>query len=297
VTSIVNAAIGRETVANQFPGVSAMNLMVVGRDYDYDNKDQILKTHARSDLLMMARFDFTNGTVHILSIPRDLEAEIPGHKVAKINAAYAYHGPDLASQTVLANIGIPTDHYIAFDFDAFVSSIDILNGVDLNVDKQMDYDDNWGHLHIHLKPGFQHLDGNDAIGFVRFRHSDSDLARTRRQQELLSALEGKLMQPSTIMVLPQILGNISSHTDTDLTQNQQVALAMFLKKLPKQQIMMATLPSHAGPYYVTPEPVEAAALVTSWFGVQMPSLFARPAPVAHRRHRRASNPEAETQEL
>jgi len=258
------------TMESEFPGVSQMNLMIIGRDYDYNNQDQVIHTHARSDMLMIAHIDIPTKTVHLLSIPRDTRAAIPGHGVTKINAAHAIGGPPLSAQTVQENFGIPTDHYVALDFDGFEKAIDLLNGVDLTVDKKMDYDDNWSHLHIHLLPGPQHLDGQQAMGFVRFRHSDSDLIRTQRQQALLAALKQKMIDPRTLAVLPQLLDTIDKHVDSDLTDRQKTALALFLHKVPQTNIAMQTLPSVEGGYYVETDWAQADPLIQSWFGVTPP---------------------------
>jgi LCP family protein required for cell wall assembly len=258
------------TMASEFPGVTQMNLMVIGRDYDYNNQDQVIRTHARSDMLMLAHIDIPTKTVHLLSIPRDTRAFIPGHGVSKINAAHAFGGPQLASQTVQENFGIPTDHYVALDFDGFQQAIDLLQGVDLTVDRKMDYDDNWGHLHIHLMPGPQHLNGEQAMGFVRFRHADSDLVRTQRQQALLAALKAKMVSVQTLKVLPQLLDTVDKHIDSDLTDQQKTALALFLQSVPKSNMDMQTVPSAEGGYYVETDWAQASPLIQSWFGVTPP---------------------------
>lgn len=258
------------TMASEFPGVSQMNLMIIGRDYDYNDQDQVIPSHARSDMLMIAHIDIPTKTVHLLSIPRDTRAAIPGHGVSKINAAHAIGGPQLSAETVQQMFGIPTDHYVALDFDGFQQAIDLLHGVDLTVDRKMDYDDNWGHLHIHLLPGYQHLDGEQAMDFVRFRHADSDLVRIKRQQTLLAALKGKLASPETLVVLPQLLDTIDKHVDSDLTDPQRIALAGFLHSVPQTNISMQTVPSFEGGYYVETNWAEATPLIQSWFGVTPP---------------------------
>jgi LCP family protein required for cell wall assembly len=254
-----------------FPGQNTINLMVIGRDYDYSDRDQILKTHARSDMLMVAHIDFVKNTVSLLSIPRDTRALIPGHGVSKINAAHAFGGPALSEKTVQRMFGIPSDYYIALDFDGFVQAIDLLGGVDLTVDKKMDYDDNWGHLHIHLKPGFQHLDGEQAMEFVRFRHSDSDLVRVKRQQALLAALKDKLSSPTAAVKIPAILDAINQHTDCDMMIDQRIVLAHFLHDVQPGRIEMTTLPSveTSGTYVLTDWP-RATPMIQSMFGVTPP---------------------------
>lgn len=273
------------TMASEFPGVNDMNLMIIGRDYDYDNKDQVIHTNARSDMLMVAHIDIPTKTVQLLSIPRDTRAEIPGHGISKINAAHAFGGPLLTAATVQQDFGIPTDHYVALDFQGFQEAIDLVGGVDLNVDKKMDYDDNWGHLHIHLLPGFQHLDGNQAMGFVRFRHSDSDLIRTQRQQALLTALKGKLANPMTWGVLPKVVDTVDKHVDSDLSDRQKMALASFLHGVPKSNISMQTVPSFEGGYYVETDWARATPMIQSMFGVTPPMEHLAMHSERHRRRR------------
>lgn len=272
------------TPTEAFPGQPALNLLVIGRDYDYNNQDQIIKTRARSDMLMVAHLDFAKKSVSLLSIPRDTRAQIPGHGVTKINAAHAYGGPALTAQTVQQNFAIPSDRYVALDFQGFEQAIDLLGGVDLTVDKQMDYDDNWGHLHIHLKPGLQHLNGQQAMGFVRFRHSDSDLVRVQRQQNLLAALKAKLCAPQTLTKLPQLLDLLDAHIASDLTTDQKVALAQFVHDTPRDQIQMATLPSREAGASVMTDWTQSAPLIQRLFGIA-PAQLAE-ADAATRPHRR-----------
>ena len=270
--------------ADAFPGQSGINLLVIGRDYDYTDKDQIIKSHARSDVLMVARVDFAHQAVRLLSIPRDTRVRIPGHGVTKINAAHEYGGPALTARTVQENFGVASDKYVALDFDGFEKAIDMVGGVDLAVDKKMDYDDNWGHLHIHLRPGFQHLNGSQAMGFVRFRHSDSDLVRVQRQQILIAALKTKLHQPQTLARLPELLDVLDTHLVSDLTTDQKVALARFLHDTPRDRIHMSTLPSHLVGSAVATNWAQAGPMIQSMFGVGPAQTLAADL-TAHRRHR------------
>ncbi len=275
-----------KTVADVFPHQQALNLMVIGRDRDYDDRtDQVLHTRARSDMLMMAHLDFAKKTVSLLSIPRDTRARIPGFGVTKINAAHQKGGPMLSEQTVQENFGIPSDNYITLDFEGFEQAIDILGGVDLAVDKKMDYDDNWGRLHIHLEPGFQHLNGAQAMGFVRFRHSDSDLVRTRRQQALIAALKTKLRSPQTLTEIGPLLDAIDRHVDSDLTTDQKTALARFVHDTPREQVRMDTLPSHPVGNDVATNWDQARPMIQSIFGVAPGEVVADAGETGHHRRR------------
>ena len=293
--SLIGSIMGHKSVADVFPHQQVLNLMVIGRDRDYSDSDQILKSRGRSDMLMVAHLDFDKKAVSLLSIPRDTLAQIPGHGTTKINAAHKYGGPPLSEQTVQDNFGIPSDKYVALDFDGFEKAIDILGGVDLVVDKKMDYDDNWGHLHIHLKPGMQHLNGQQAMGFVRFRHSDSDLVRTKRQQTLLAALKSKMRSPETLTKIGPLLDTIDSHMESDLSMDQKVALARFVHDTPREEVHMATLPSREAGSNVAPDWPKAAPVIQSIFGIAPDGLRVAGADAdsSHRRHRRHSQRMAE----
>ncbi len=282
--SLFRHGLSQPTPAEAFPGQPTLNLMVVGRDEDYNDQDQALHNSARSDMLMVAHLEFARHAVSLLSIPRDSRVPIPGHGITKINAAYKYGGPVLSEQTIQQNFGIPSDHYVALDFAGFQQAIDQLGGVDLTVDKQMDYDDNWGHLHIHLKPGFQHLNGQQAMGFVRFRHSDSDLYRIARQQALLNALKAKLRAPQTLARLPALLDTLDAHVASDLSPDQKLALARFVHDTPHEQIQMTTLPSVEVGAGVQTDWAKAAPVIQEIFGVALPQQMAS-SPLRHRRHR------------
>lgn len=271
----------------QLFGKPAINLMIIGHDYDYTDKDQVIRNASgRSDMLMVAHVDFVHQDAQLLSIPRDTRAVIPGHGVHKINAAHEFGGAPLAEETVLTNFGIPSDHYVTLDFDGFEKAIDELGGVDVVVDRKMDYDDNWGHLHIHLKPGLQHLNGQEAMGFVRFRHADSDFVRVKRQQTLLTALKDRLRDPLALMKIPEILDTLDQHIDSDLTTDQKVALAHFLHDLPRDKIAMDTLPSldSSGTLVQTDWP-KATPMIERIFNVTVPSNVASIGePVRRHRH-------------
>jgi len=279
------------TAADIFPGKPSINLLIIGRDYDYTDQDQIIKkTLGRSDMLMVAHIDFAAKTAHLLSIPRDTRADIPDKGVHKINAAHEFGGPALVQQTIAKNFGVTDDQYISIDFVGFEKAIDEMGGVDLVVDRKMDYDDNWGHLHIHLKPGLQHLNGNQAMGFVRFRHADSDFVRVQRQQTLLAALKDKLRSPMILTKIGDIMNTLDNHVDSDLNTNQKVFLANFLHQLPRESIAMDTLPSldSSGTLVLT-DWSKANPMITKIFGVAPPDASA-PSEVSHRRHRRHHRP-------
>lgn len=236
-----------------------MTLLILGCDKDYeDTRPVALKTNGRSDSIMLARFDFDRNTIEALTIPRDTAVHIPDHGYHKINAAHAFGGPALTEATIKSVFGLDTNHYVTMDFDGFKKVVDAVGGVDLTVEKQLDYDDNWGHLHIHLKPGPQHMDGYKAMGYVRMRHSDSDLMRSERQHNFIEAIRSRLKDPRNVGRLPDVVQKLSDSIKSDLTQPQLLALSNWAKQLPREKINVATLPVIEGPSYVYVR-VEASA--------------------------------------
>lgn len=252
-----------------------VNLLLVGADSDYEEARPVAlkNTHGRSDALMVVQVDFDRNRMAVLSIPRDTAVMIPDYdgRVHKINAAHAYGGPQLAQKTVESAFGIHTDYFVSLNFEAFQKVVDAIGGVDLTVPKALDYDDNWGRLHIHLKPGLQHLDGYRAMGYVRIRKPDDDIHRAERQHEFMEAMRAKITQPSTFMKLPEALNQITKNIDSDLLPAQQLTFANFARGVTKENFQVATLPSTAGRSFVYVNVPESEKLISQMFFAGRPN--------------------------
>lgn len=154
--------------------------LLVGTDMDDGNTDTI----------MVATYDTINQTVNVMSIPRDTMIN-ESWDIKKINSVYSRTGNSINS---LANrvkklIGFKPDFYVKVELSMFVELVDLVDGVDFYVPRDMDYDDDWQDLHIHLKKGQQTLDGDKAMQLVRFRgYGDGDIGRVAVQQDFLKAL-------------------------------------------------------------------------------------------------------------
>src|SRR5205807_9350050 len=129
----------------------------------------------------------------------------------KINAAHNFGGPELTNETIQQAFGVSADAWVVLNFEGFQQIVDAIGGIDVDVSKKLDYDDNWGNLHIHLKPGYQHLNGYQAMGFVRMRHSDSDEMRSKRQHEFMEAMRSKVKAPGTWMSLPEMFNKFDKN--------------------------------------------------------------------------------------
>ncbi|MBI3945069.1 MAG: LCP family protein [Armatimonadetes bacterium] len=250
-----------------FPGKTRLYVLVLGIDANHTNQGIMYTKNARSDTILVASLDLDTKRVGLLSIPRDARVELAyGRGRDKINAAHAYGGIPLAKATVEEFLGVEIDHYIVIKMYGTRNFVDALGGVTLDVEKDMDYDDNWGNLHIHLKEGRQHLDGEQAVGYVRFRHDDEgDFGRMRRQQQLVRAVAQQIMTPGALLKLDRIVDAAMENIVTDLSRAQLLALANLFRDIPAGQIHTGSLTGYSlqeqGVWYLDPSESKKQALV------------------------------------
>ena len=213
--------------------------------------DERLDDVGRSDTIIIATIDPLTNQAALLSIPRDTRVKVGYRGFDKINAAYAYGGVRLAENTVENFLGIDIDHYVTINTHAFVDMVDAIGGVDLDVEKRMYYEDPWdddGGLVIDLYPGFQHLDGADAVTYVRYRDSEGDIGRVKRQQKFIAAVVDKVTSPAIIPEIPTLIKQMLDAVNTDLSMRQILELAGSLNDAYKNGIEMDMVPGH--PLYI-----------------------------------------------
>jgi len=226
VAAVGAKSIGVKKAARQLktplPGQPATALVI-----GYDHRANEAKgTPARSDTLMLIRADPRTKTISLLSLPRDLQVEIrcPGKSayVGKINSAYTYCGPQGTLQTVRGLTNLDVNYLITVDFHGFKQIVDRLGGIYLDVDRRYlnTQSGPYGYATINLQPGYQLLSGQEALDFVRFRHTDSDLYRVARQQFFVKALKDRarskisLSSPTSIAIqLPKLVNAITHNTE------------------------------------------------------------------------------------
>ena len=205
----------------------------------------------RSDTLMIATLDAKKHKAAILSVPRDTRVKIKGHGFDKINAAYAYGGHRLTQSTIEDLLGVEMEHYVIINVNAFTKIIDAIGGIDINVEKRMYYEDPWddnGGLVINLYPGQQHMDGNTAITYVRYRDEEGDIGRITRQQKFMKAVMDKLTSPSIIPRIPAIIGQVVDSINTDLSVKQMIEFMAALKEAQSNGLQTEMLPGR--PMYI-----------------------------------------------
>ena len=205
----------------------------------------------RSDTLMIATIDPRLDQATLLSIPRDTRVKIRGLGYDKINAAYSYGGVDLTESTVENFLGIDIDHYVMIDTSSFVKIIDAIGGVDIDVEKRMFYEDPWddnGGLVIDLYPGQQHMDGKTAVTYVRYRDSEGDIGRVKRQQAFMAACMDKITSPEIVPRIPKIVREIIDAVETDMSLRQLLELAGSLKAAQQNGLETDMVPGY--PLYI-----------------------------------------------
>ena len=221
-----------------------INILILGTDLNFDIKTNRKITEvSRTDTIMLLHFDPLKQRVNLLSIPRDSYVNIPGYGYTKINAAYVYGGIDLVKETLKDLTGIEVENYLLINTSATVKLIDLLGGINIEVEKNLYYNDNAQNLHINLKAGKQNLSGKQAEGYIRFRHDAlGDIGRIERQQKFLKAITSKLATPSALLKAPFILGLIRKNIKTDLSLKKSIIIGNTFRMMKITAINTITVP-------------------------------------------------------
>ena len=230
----------------------AMNVLILGCDEDlYYGGKQVLKTAARSDMMLVARLDFGRNRISGLSIPRDTRCALPGYKAKKINAYHAIapagQGPDLARRAVEHVLGgeVKIDRVVVVDYEAFMNFVNLIGGVQVTTPIDLKYTDQAGGLYVDIKKGTHLLDGYQAMGFVRIRkNAGDDYMRQDRQKQLLVGVKNQIGRQLTRV--PQFIDAGVKVLGDSFDVPEIAALANFARKVPPASIKMGALPTHPG---------------------------------------------------
>ena len=266
--------------------------------------DERTEDVGRTDTLMLAMLEPETDRAALLSIPRDTRVHIKGYGLDKVNAAYAYGKVPLAERTVEDFLGVKVNHYLIIDTKAFVKVIDAIGGVDINVEERMYYEDPWdddGGLLIDFQPGRQHMDGCEAITYVRYRDAEGDAGRIRRQQAFMRACMERLLSPSVLVNLPIVVQEIASSVRTDLSIPQLLELAGSLKQASEYGLKVDTVPGEYeyidGICYLLPDIQKMRTTVANTLGIQMNKDLSDSFEGATRDYEEVQEPESQLREL
>jgi polyisoprenyl-teichoic acid--peptidoglycan teichoic acid transferase len=198
------------------PNVDNVSILFIGVD---ESKERNYGSSTRSDALILATLNEKQKTIKLLSIPRDSYVYVPevGYET-KINHAHAYGGPKATIEAVEGLMDIPVDYYVRMNFYAFMDVVDALNGISVDVPYEMyeqDSEDNA--KSIHLLPGEQVLNGEEALALARTRKMDNDVERGKRQQKIIKAVVDKAVSANAITKYDDIIQAIGDNMETNMT--------------------------------------------------------------------------------
>jgi LCP family protein required for cell wall assembly len=209
----VGESLKTDQVTLPSPG-KPQTILIVGSDH---RAGQPYKD-AQTDTMLLVRLNAASSTINVLSIPRDLQVTIPGFGTSKINAAYEDGGPGLLIKTIRANVfpNLRVNHIVDVNFGGFAKLVNAIGCVYSDIDHR--YYNNTvytGYSSIDIQPGYQKLCGVQALQFVRFRHTDSDLVRNARQQDFIRWSKDQYGVTRLIDNRDKLLRIFGAHSQTD----------------------------------------------------------------------------------
>lgn len=206
----------------------------------------------RTDTMIVVSIDTEREVVRLLSIPRDLWVNIPGHGNDRINTADMWGelvheggGPALVKQTIYESLGIPIQYYVRADFDGFIEIIDAIGGVEVDVECPLS--------DIDLEAGIQQMDGEQALLYARSRITTSDFDRSRRQRKLLMALWGKAKSTDIITKIPALWLAMAGTFETDIPMDEVISLGYLGIQLKPNYIFSQSIGPWQVQNWTTPE--------------------------------------------
>ena len=213
-----------------------INIAVFGIDKNGDETD------GRSDAIKILSLDTKNNEAKITSFQRDTLIYIPGVKqdFEKLNHAYAYGGANLALQTINYNFDLDITRYVAFNFEAVEHVIDAIGGIELEIQEgEVPFIAEVTHS------GYQHLDGKQALGYMRLRYSDNDYVRMDRQTAVMQAMFSKLSSLNYSQIL-ELINECLPYVETNISTNEMLSLGMKALKLDPANIQTHQIPRGSG---------------------------------------------------
>ena len=224
-----------------------VNILVMGMDIGDPNEaeNQAIK---RTDTIMLINYNPSNSLTQIVSIPRDMQV-VENGKSYKINAAYQKGGDEKIKQVVENMLNVNINYITRLDYNAFRQFIDSIGGIDMPIERDMDYDDEAQNLHIKFKKGtVEHLDGKKAEEFFRWRKNNDgtgfangDLDRINNQHIFLQKVMEKCTSPMLIFRLGGMLNSIADNMDTNMSAMDILTYGLKIYLSKKNGFIMSTV--------------------------------------------------------
>jgi polyisoprenyl-teichoic acid--peptidoglycan teichoic acid transferase len=230
----------------------AQTFLIIGSDKRANEAED----PGRSDTTMLVRIDPDKGLISMMSIPRDLKVEIPGYGTGKFNEAFSYGGTKLTLQTVKELTGLPINHVVNVDFLGFAQGVYAIGCVYTDVDRRY-YHSNVGvapseqYAEINVQPGYQLLCGKKALDYVRYRHTDTDIVRSARQQDFLSAAKQRISVQDIVFDQGDLIEAFTDYTTSDISDGGTLLEVLKLLAASRNStINEVDFPAELGPSFV-----------------------------------------------
>ena len=236
------------------------NILVSGLDDD----------NGGSDTNILVRFDVPNKRIDLVSLPRDTLLH-NDYRNNKLNFAYAKGGTELLMSQIENLLGVPVDFYVTVNLKGFIALVDQIDGVDFDIPINMDYDDPYQDLHIHFTKGPRHLNGQEAMEVVRFRHNNDgtgygseDIGRMSTQQDFLKAVAEQTLTLSNVDKVGTFAKIFQQYVDTDLSLGNLAWLGKEAISMGVDKISFSTLPNEWRSPYIYLDPDATLELVNQY---------------------------------
>jgi polyisoprenyl-teichoic acid--peptidoglycan teichoic acid transferase len=243
-------------------------ILILGSDKRANDEEE----RGRSDTTILLRLDNEKNLISVMSIPRDLKVEIPEYGTDKFNAAYSDGGPKLTLKVVKELTGLKINHVVNIDFLGFVRAVDAIGCVYTDVDRRY-YHSNVGlpeseqYSEINIQPGYQKLCGKKALQYVRYRHTDTDIVRSARQQNFLSQARHQISPTDLITDNHNLVDILTEYTTSDITGGTTlITLLDLLYELRGAEVQQVHFPAELGPSYVYSNETEIHHAVKEFLG-------------------------------
>jgi LCP family protein required for cell wall assembly len=229
-------------------------ILILGSDKRAGEEEE--GERGRSDTTILLRLDNEKNLISVMSIPRDLKVEIPEHGTDKFNAAYSDGGPKLTLKVVKELTGLKINHVVNIDFLGFVRAVDAIGCVYTDVDRRY-YHSNVGlppeeqYSEINIQPGYQKLCGVKALQYVRYRHTDTDIVRSARQQNFLSQARHQVSPTDLITDNHNLVDILTEFTTSDIKDGTELlTLLDLLYEVRGAEVNQVHFPAELGPSFV-----------------------------------------------
>ena len=254
---------GVQKQLEQVEGGEPQTILILGSDQRAGDPT------ARSDTTMLLRLDPSQDAIALFSLPRDLKVNIPGYGLDRLNAAYTLGGPKLTLQTVKQITGLNIQHVVNVDFTGFLRAVDAIDCVYVDVDRRYYVPPDAGYAEINVEAGYQMLCGEKALQYVRFRHADTDITRTARQQDFLREARQKISPGRLFRDRDELIKIFTKYTTSDIEDPQTMleVLKLFLS-VADAPIKEIHFEGNIGPSYITFSQDQMKAAVQQFLGIQ-----------------------------